>query len=104
MDGWMDGCSDSSHDDPSYTGSSVQHAPALHALLRAKDGAVAVAARLPACAAGRRTVPSLPASCGRQRSSPPSILLARQPRHNLRVSTRLSSQWRQKKKRRTGLI
>lgn len=29
---------------PSYTGSSVQHAPVLHALLRAKDGAVAVAA------------------------------------------------------------
>lgn len=48
----MDGRSDSSHDNPSSTGSSVQHAPALHALLRAKDGAVAVAARLPACAAG----------------------------------------------------
>lgn len=51
----MVGRSDSSHDDPCYTGSSVQHAHALHALLRAKDGAVAVAARLPACTAGRRT-------------------------------------------------
>lgn len=50
---------------------------------------------------GRRTASCLPASCGRQTSSPPSILLARQPRHNLRVSPRLSSQRRQEKKQKT---